>query len=384
MNYNWNEIAAILKDETNKEVSPDELRLETEGCFRMLGWRKTNGSLIDLDNNTDTKGTLGLCHKIEDKEDVVLVIDVNSTLSPNEREDNLGKVMLTFDCKQGILISDKLRVYFLDTYTKTPSCILSIPFEDNNEQGSMFCDLFTYKDFNNEKIASYFNDLFQKIPARGNLRKKIIAIGSDEGKMLEIFGNYLVSEGFSENDVKEELSDFHLTATFMGKTFEKEDAKERKESKDNRDTTKFSMDGINFYPKKVFVLNVIKRFVSEHPDITYEGLEKQFPSRIISKNRGVVRPLNVVLDWIKENPDIKKRYCLKPEEIITLRDGMKITVHNQWGDKHFPDFLKIAKSLYKITSDKPYKETDDSGEYAAEETPGIHISGSSLESFRRR
>lgn len=378
MNDNWKEIAAILKEETSNTVSPEELRIETEGCFRMLGWRKTNGSLKYLDN---TKGTLGLCYK---NDNVVLVIDVNISLSPNEREQNLGKVMDTVDCKQGILVSDKLRIYYLDSYTKAPCCIMSIPLEENNEQGSLFCDLFTYKEFSKEKVTSFFNELFSKIPARGNLRKRIIDISSNENKLLDIFGKYLISEGFSENDVKEELSDFHLTAIFMGKSFEQDNDKLQKDSKDTRDTTKFSMDGVNFYPKKIFVLNVIKRYVSEHPGIKFEELEKQFPSRIASKTRGVVRPLDVVEGWIKTNPDIKTRYCLKPEDIITLSDGMKITVHNQWGDKNFPKFLEIAKSLYTITSDKPYKAKEEEGKFASEEAPGIHISGSSLESFRRR
>lgn len=376
MNDNWNEIAAILKEEMNDNISPDELRIEAEGCFRMLGWRKTNGSLKYLDND---KGTLGLY-----KNDVVLVIDVNISMSPNEREKNLGKVMLASECKQGILVSDKLRLYYLDSYTKVPSCIISIPLEENNEQGSLFCDLFTYNNFNIEDVTSYFNEMFSKIPARGNLRKKIIDISSNENKLLDIFGKYLISEGFSENDVKEELSDFHLSATFMGKSFEQKSGKQEKETKDTRDTTKFSMDGINFYPKKIFVLNVIKRYVSEHPGITYEELEEQFPSRIASKTRGVVRPLNLVEEWIQTNPDIKTRYCLKPQDIITLSDGMKITVHNQWGDKNFPKFLEIAKSLYSVTSNRPYKEKENECNFASEEAPGIHISGSSLESFKRR
>ncbi len=378
MNDNWNEIVSILKEGASNAVSPDEIRIETEGCFRMLGWRKTNGSLKYLD---DTKGTIGLCH-LDDK--VVLIIDVNITSSPNEREKDLGKAMLETNCKQGILVSDKLRIYYLDSYTKDPSCIMSISLEENNEQGSLLCDLFTYNEFNKEKVASYFNEMFSKIPARGNLRKKIIDISSHENKLLEIFGKYLISEGFSEDDVKEELSDFHLTATFMGKSFEQNTAKSPKNIKDTKDRTKFSMDGVNFYPKKIFVLKVIKRYVSEHPGIKFEDLEKQFPSQIASKRRGVVRPLDVVEGWIKSNPDIKTRYCLNPDDIITLTDGMKITVHNQWGGKNFPKFLDIAKSLYNITSDRPYNNEVKEDKSAGDVTQGIHISGSSLESFRRK
>lgn len=59
---------------------------------------------------------------------------------------------------------------------------------------------------------------------------------------------------------------------------------------------------------------------------------------------GVIRTLIEVQEKIKSHPDLKKRYFLKPDEVILLADGTKIVVNNQWGTL-FPRFLEAAKKL---------------------------------------
>ena len=110
------------------------------------------------------------------------------------------------------------------------------------------------------------------------------------------------------------------------------------------------MDGINFYVKRRFVLEVVKHYIKDHPNINYVELEKVFPSNLHSKALGVIRTLIEVQEKIKSHPDLKKRYFLKPDEVILLADGTKIVVNNQWGTL-FPRFLEAAKKLYQVTND---------------------------------
>lgn len=133
------------------------------------------------------------------------------------------------------------------------------------------------------------------------------------------------------------------------------------------------------------MLATIKRYVSDHPNTTYEELESQFPSETHSKKRGVVRPLDIVEGWIKENSDLKKRYFLSPEDIIQLDDGTKVVVNNQWGTL-FPKFLKIARSLYSVQSDKPYYGIENATESPAEKEVlhGIRISADSFSKFKTK
>ena len=78
-------------------------------------------------------------------------------------------------------------------------------------------------------------------------------------------------------------------------------------------------------------------------------------------------------------------YSMKPEDIITLNDGMEIVVRRQW-NTGFPDFLKAARQLYDIRTDRMYPGFEDlfyDGQ-PEEGHVGIVISPGSLEAFKRR
>lgn len=197
-----------------------------------------------------------------------------------------------------------------------------------------------------------------------------------------------MTEGFDEEIINGALENCIFSLKIkdvFGVTMEPE-KKERPKS--TRDTTQFSFDGgKTFYKKRQFVLNVVRQYIKEHPTISLDGLERVFPSEIISKTRGVVRPLSVVKEWIKEKPDVATRYFMAPNEIITLSDGMQIVVHNQWGDS-FPNFLVIANQLYGVVSDRPYEGVDNKPDKASEPEPeekyGIKISADSFSKFKSK
>ena len=104
---------------------------------------------------------------------------------------------------------------------------------------------------------------------------------------------------------------------------------------------------------------------------------------MISKKRGVIRPLSVVQEWIQNNPDLSSRFFLETEELITLSDGLQYTIYNQWGLKQFNKFLEVARSIYVVNSDKNIKEEKECiTEQLCESV--LHISKESLESFVKK
>ena len=112
-------------------------------------------------------------------------------------------------------------------------------------------------------------------------------------------------------------------------------------------------------------------------------LERVFPSGIISKQRGVIRPLSVVQEWMKDNADLSSRYFLESDELITLNDGLQYTVYNQWGLKQFNKFLEIAQSMYIVNSDKKNNDViDDIPEHLHKSV--LQISKESLQSFVKK
>lgn len=119
---------------------------------------------------------------------------------------------------------------------------------------------------------------------------------------------------------------------------------------EGRERKKYSIDGGTPLNKRRFVLEVVRKYVEAHPGITFDELERAFPSRLSnSPLNGVVRTYESVVNRIKTQPDLQKRFLLEPKELITLSDGTKVTIYNQWG-RAFGQFLQLAQQLHKVDS----------------------------------
>lgn len=117
---------------------------------------------------------------------------------------------------------------------------------------------------------------------------------------------------------------------------------------EGRDRTKYAIDGGSPLNKRRFVLEVVRKYVDEHPGVTIDELERVFPSHLSnSPLNGVVRSYESVVNRMKTQPDLKNRFLLEPEELITLSDGTKVTVYNQWGHA-FSQFLELAQKMYIV------------------------------------
>lgn len=126
----------------------------------------------------------------------------------------------------------------------------------------------------------------------------------------------------------------------------------------SRDRTKYSFEGGQLLSKRRFVLEVVKYYVRCHPHISYESLIRVFPATLHSnKSNGVIKRYNDVAKQVALNPDVRNRFFMKDDEVITLSNGMKVVVHNQWGDD-FDKFLKVAERLYAVkSSDESYVQS---------------------------
>jgi hypothetical protein len=115
-----------------------------------------------------------------------------------------------------------------------------------------------------------------------------------------------------------------------------------------RDTSKYSIDGGEPLKKRRFVLAVVRKYVEGHPGITYEQLKERFPDSLSgSPLHGVFRPYEEIQLKLHNQPDLIKRFFLEPEDLITLSDGTRLTVYNQWG-QHFANFLEVAQQLHEV------------------------------------
>ena len=110
----------------------------------------------------------------------------------------------------------------------------------------------------------------------------------------------------------------------------------------------YSIDGGVHLNKRRFVWEVVRKYVETHPGISFEELDRKFPASLSnSPINGVVRTYDSVINRCKRRPDLRKRFFLEKEDLITLSDGTKVTVFNQWG-RSFKNFLVLAQQLHNV------------------------------------
>lgn len=117
-------------------------------------------------------------------------------------------------------------------------------------------------------------------------------------------------------------------------------------SKTSRDYCKYTIDGTGkLYGKGRLVLEVIRRYVVEHPEVTFDGLEKAFPASlrgVKSKGWGCFASLSDA-KRIAEKTQFK-RHFLETSEAIRLKEGA-IAVSTQWGIGNIDKFINNARRL---------------------------------------
>ncbi len=304
----------------------------------------------------------------------------------------LREDMEKMGCKIGITIGNDIKLYYYSDSIEKTVCVCKMKLDTDDSIGQKFFSLLTADNFVSKELLDYCRGLFYEMnPEALVLRILNPYISYPNIKIKQLLKTELVNKGLGEDIVDEVLKKISVSVSYNGQGEQEQAENKKNEATTSHDTTRFSIDGINYLSKRNFVLTVVKQYVKEHPGISYEELNNMFRSDIISKVRGVVRPLAMVTEWIKTQPDLTKRYCMGEDEIITLSSGEKVVVYNQWGSKSFPKFLELIEHLYTISCDRNYPDYPlaSCSESVKEEFPekeyrGINISFGSLQNFKKR
>lgn len=124
----------------------------------------------------------------------------------------------------------------------------------------------------------------------------------------------------------------------------KEISKESDAEAAGRDTTKYLLDDENTrYGKGRLVLATVRKFISKNPNCTVEGLMQIFPDQWQGKY--LVRS-TASTEWaaIGETRQMHD-FFMKPDEMITLKDGSQIAVCRQWGIDNIDAFINGVRGL---------------------------------------
>ena len=86
--------------------------------------------------------------------------------------------------------------------------------------------------------------------------------------------------------------------------------------------------------------------------MTFEQLKQVFPDKL-QGSLGVVRSLDDIYSSHWDQNDLKKRYFMDENKILTSKDGVRFVVCNQWGRLNFPHILEMLdKWGWNVLNDK--------------------------------
>lgn len=359
MNDNWIEIVETLQPYVKCNSTEPKYQQEIENCLKFLGWRSSNKTM-------QSQVTINIGHKNSIRPDIILYKDGIPVLPieikrPNnicniKQESQLMSYMRQLRLNIGLFIGENIQLYYDNPNDfDNPVSVFKVEFREDDANGDIFCEMLSYGKFDIISLEDFCKERYNQIIARNNLQQRLnefLFSGNATKNTITLIKEKFTKEGFEDDVLNAELSKLdinvnrkeihNLSQVIVNSSSALEDT-------DKNQDAYFSFDGITFHCKRRFVLELIKHYVENNPNVIFEELERQFPAELHTKSLGVVRTLSSVNDRIISQPDLRRRYFLKDNEIITLSDGTKVVVNNQWGTL-FSKFLKKAKSLYHVTS----------------------------------
>ena len=363
---NWDEIVDILSIYITNDTSEGNYQREIVNCLRMLGWRSKEGTLkeqvtLHIGNNNSIRPDIVLY-----KDNLpVLPIEIKrpTNISSSKEEKQLMSYMRQLKLNIGLYIGNNIQLYYDDpSDIDLPVCVLKAEFTENDRNGISLCKMLSYDTFNLNEIEENCKRLYENNINKNCLQNKLNDFLSAENiinNIKTLIKNKFMAEGFDEELLESELKDFSIelksNKTISNHTEAKPfiNIKHNQNYNDDKKKTQFSIDGVIYFGVGPFVHHVVKQYVMDHPNITFEELKSIFPPRLSQGKYGVIVTLSSFEKLLLTQPDLENRFFCKKERIILLKDNTAVVVYSQWGNsgyikQYFQGFLKYIGTIYKV------------------------------------
>ena len=369
----WKDFAFDLVEAKKKELLEQPYQEKIEAAFRVLGWSKAKGEICPKERiNIGANNQLepDITFKINNKP--VFVVEVKqptNNLIPRQEEQLLSYMRMR-QVVFGLYIGDEIRLFY-DSGDSLPTSVMQIDIDTEASNEWKFIDFFARSVFSYERIKAYCVERYKDIYSEDIFSSFAARLDEDDNKAIKtLLLDYFVSfKNCDEVAANRFLEPYHFqflkqqdeqkqegtpsdTTALTATTRYVLQKQGRKHSK-GHDTTKYSLDsGANYFGKGRFVREVVVAYLSAHPSITFTQLEQVFPDEL-QGSYGVVRRLEDIYNSGHDQKDLKTRYVMDEDKILTTKDGVKFVVCNQWGSFNFPHILDLLdKWGWNVIDDK--------------------------------
>lgn len=114
-----------------------------------------------------------------------------------------------------------------------------------------------------------------------------------------------------------------------------------------RDNSRFSLNGSNFLKKNEFAYLVVKTFIEQHPDYTYDQLKEIFNDDIIRPAwvcKGLLAKVDDLCDGSLSDKELESRYHFNSTDLcLKSADGIEFFVSTQWMLESIEKLIVVAE-----------------------------------------
>ena len=368
----WQEFAFDLVDAKKKQILEKPYQERIEAAFRAFGWSKAKGEICPKERinvGADNQLEPDITFKISGKSVFVVEVKQPTNKLTKRQEEQLLSYMRMRQVVFGLYIGDEIRLFY-DNGDSLPTSVMQIDIDTEAANGWKFIDFFARAMFSYERIKSYCLERFKEIHSANILDSfadKLTNNANDAIKTL-LLDYFVTAKKCDEAATVRFLEAYNFQATKADG--EDNDAKpvdepksetvtryvlqrQGRSQKNGRDRTKYSIDGgQNYFGKGKFVREIVAAYLSAHPSMTFEQLEQVFPDEL-QGSYGVVRSLDDIYSSDHDQKDLKTRYVMDEDKVLTTKQGIRFVVCNQWGSFNFPHILELLdKWGWNVLNDK--------------------------------
>lgn len=368
MKEKWNEFVFDLNEAKNRNADESEYHYIIESQLKLLGWLKSKGEIchkanIPIGNNNFIQPDILIKKDGSD----LFVIEVKRpvhNITERERQ-QLISYMRQLKLNVGIYIGEFIEILYDKPGYQEVESVLAVELEFDEPNGEQFVKLFDRMSYNQDVVIGFCEEQLKKQEQKKGLLKIREQLLSDGNSMItESLKQYLgvkYNNVYSEESLAEMLSSLRFDVNYAsedpideiqyapstptGTTYNVLHIKGG-----GHDDSQYWLNGNGPMGKGAFVLAVVKEYIKQHPEKTYNELEttvfkpqfqlggNKIDSLRLSDGPGVIRSLS----FIKQKNYIGKRYH---NEVLYSADKVPFKVCTEWGASNIGNIVELAKRL---------------------------------------
>jgi hypothetical protein len=352
----WNQFAYDLDEAKKRNANENEYHHLIESQLKVLGWFKMNGEVchkpnIPIGNNNFIQPDI-LVKKDNEELFVIEVKRPVHVLTMREVQ-QLESYMRQRKIRIGIYIGEHIEVFYDQPDNADIVSVMKLPLELNTVGGEKFVTLFSKENFSKEALFAFCEEQIAESKRKERLEKlkeQLIANVNDivseklmqylkeeskgtitEDEASDIISSLTISIVPKQNEIQSEsTSAAPIASSILGESIDKPSGK----------PMKYSINGSPFLAANRFVLEVVRTYVKQHPELTFAELEKVFRPELQGSS-GVIR----TLEYLRIKNYKGQRFFTDASSVLRSADGKEFAVCTQWSYHNAPGFAAYAKAL---------------------------------------